>query len=161
MWGEMEAENFVKTSRELLPTGQGRPRGTNLRRAVSTTYYAMFHCLARSCADTLIGKSGRVRGTEAWARTYRALDHNAAKRRCQDTKGLGQFPESTRIFAKTFAQMQEQRHRADYAPDAIFRKSEVNQRINDVEDVINNFEREPRTIRRAFAAYILFKGRTG
>ena len=52
-------------------------------------------------------------------------------------------------------------HRADYAPDAIFEKLEVNQRINDVEDVINNFEKEPRMTRHAFAAYILFKGRAG
>ncbi len=155
----MEIENFIKTARELLPTRQGRPRGTNLRRAVSTAYYAMFHCLARSCADTLIGGSNAIRKTDAWILTYRALDHNAAKRRCQDTKSIGRFSESTRIFAKIFTQMQEQRHRADYAPDAIFGKSEVIQRINDVEDVISNFERESLTNRRAFAAYVLFKGR--
>ena len=155
----MEAENFVKTARELLPAKPGRPRGTNLRRAVSTAYYALFHCLARSCADTLIGKSGAVRETDAWTRAYRALDHNAAKRRCQDAQGTEPFSEKTRLFAKTFAQIQKQRHRADYAPDAVFRKSEVIQRINDVKDVIKGFEKESMAERRAFAAYVLFKSR--
>ena len=28
---------------------------------MSTTYYALFHCLAECCADTLIGKGGRSR----------------------------------------------------------------------------------------------------
>ena len=155
----MEAENFVKTARALLPARPGRPRGTDLRRAVSTAYYAMFHCLARSCADTLIGKSGTVRGTDAWTRTYRALDHNAAKRRCQDAKSIARFPKNTRLFAKTFVQIQEQRHRADYAPGAVFGKSEVAQRINDVEDVIKRFEKESMANRRAFSAYVLFKSR--
>ncbi len=155
----MEAENFVKTARALLPARPGRPRGTDLRRAVSTAYYALFHCLARSCADALIGGSSTVRKTDAWIRTYRALDHNAAKRRCQNAKGIEPFSEKTRLFAETFAQIQHQRHRADYAPDAVFRKSEATQRINDVEDVIKGFEKESMAKRRAFAAYVLFKSR--
>ena len=157
----MEAENFIKTARELLPTGQGRPRGTDLRRAVSTVYYAMFHSMARSCADTLIGGPNAGRGSDAWVLAYRTLNHRYAKARCLDKRDLEKFSLPIQEFADTFVQMQEQRHRADYAPDAIFGKSEVVQRINDVEDVINNFEKEPRTTRRAFAAYILFKGRTG
>ena len=155
----MKAENLVKTARALLPARPGRPRNTDLRRAVSTAYYAMFHCLARSCADTLIGKSGAVRGTDAWTRTYRALDHNTVKRRCRDAQGSERFSENTRLFAETFAQIQTQRHRADYAPGGVFRKSEVAQRIIEVEDAINIFEKESMAGRRAFAAYILFKSR--
>ncbi len=155
----MEAENLIKTARALLPAKPGRPRNTDLRRAVSTAYYALFHCLARSCADTLIGKSSTVRGTDGWTRTYRALDHNAAKRRCQDAIGIGRFSENTRLFAKTFVQIQEQRHRADYAPGAVFGKSEVAQRIIEAEDAIHALQKESMAKRRAFAAYILFKSR--
>ena len=155
----MEAENFVRTARALLPAKPGRPRNTDLRRAVSTAYYALFHCLARSCADTLIGKSGAVRETDGWTRTYRALDHNAARRRCQDAIGIGSFSENTRLFAKAFVQIQEQRHRADYAPGAVFRKSEVIQRIIEAEDAIHAFQKESMAKRRAFAAYVLFKPR--
>ena len=138
----MSPENFIKTARELIPTGQGRPRSTNLQRAVSTAYYAMFHCLSGSCANTLIGGSGAGRGTPAWILTYRALNHRSTKARCRDEQNLRQFSESTREFAETFARMQEHRHRADYAPDAGFRKSQAIQRINEAENAIRNFEEE-------------------
>ena len=157
----MNPENFIKTARELIPTGQGKPRSTNLRRAVSTAYYAMFHCLAGSCADTLIGGLHAGRGSDAWILTYRALNHRSTKVRCQDEQSLEQFPVSIRGFAKTFARMQEHRHRADYAPDAGFRKSEAIQRINEAENAIRNLEGESLAERRAFAAYILFRGREG
>ena len=180
----MEASSFIKTARELLPARQGRPRDANLRRAVSTAYYAMFHCLARSCADTLIGKSGPVRKTDAWARThhghggprygvaagavrttdawtrtYRALNHGEANRRCRNAKGIEPFPQSTRLFADTFVRMQKQREHADYAPDAVFIKTDVMQRITEAERAIKAFEKESAADRRAFAAYILFKSR--
>ncbi len=155
----MNPENFISTARELIPTGQGKPRNTNLRRAVSTAYYAMFHCLAHSCADTLIGGLHAGRGTDAWILTYRALNHGSTKAKCQDEQSLRQFSESIREFAKMFARMQEHRHRADYAPDAGLRKSEAIQRIDEAGNAIRNFEGESLAERRAFAAYILFKGR--
>ena len=105
----MNPESFIKTARELIPTGQGKPRGANLRRAVSTAYYAMFHCLAGSCADTLIGGLHAGRGTDAWILTYRALNHRSAKARCSDKENLKQFSAHIRVFAETFARMQEQR----------------------------------------------------
>ena len=155
----MNPESFIKTARELIPTGQGKPRSTNLRRAVSTAYYAMFHCLSGSCADTLMGGLHAGRGTDAWILTYRALNHRSAKARCSNKENLKQFSAHIRVFAETFARMQEHRHHADYAPDAGFRKSEAIQRINEAENAIRNFEKESLAERRAFAAYILFKGR--
>ncbi len=47
------------------------------RRAVSTAYYAVFHALARLCADELIGKNGR--SSRDYERVYRALDHGPLK----------------------------------------------------------------------------------
>ncbi len=155
----MSSENFIRTAQVLIPTGQGRPRSTDLQRAVSTSYYAMFHCLAGSCADTLMGGLHAGRGTDAWILTYRALNHRSAKARCSDKENLKQFSAHIRVFAETFARMQEQRHHADYAPNAGFRKSEAIQRITEVENAIRNFQEESPAERRAFAAYILFKGR--
>ena len=155
----MNPENLIKTARELTPARKGKPRSANLRRAVSTAYYAMFHCLAVSCADTLIGGLHAGRGSDAWILTYRALNHRSAKARCSDKESLKQFSAHIRVFAETFARMQEQRHRADYVPDAGFRKSEAIQRINEAENAIRNFEEESPAERRAFSAYVLFEGR--
>lgn len=155
----MEPKDFIAISEELIPKGQGAPNRSHLRRAVSAAYYALFHCLARTCADTLIGGSNAVRKTDAWILTYRALNHGSAKQRCRDEKSLQQFPSGIQAFAETFAQMQERRHRADYAPDKILRKSDVIRGIQEVKDAISIFEHASSTNRRAFAAYILFKGR--
>lgn len=155
----MNPENFISTARELIPTGQGKPRNTDLRRAVNTAYYAMFHCLAHSCADTLIGGLHAGRGTDAWILTYRALNHGSTKAKCRDEESLKQFSTYIREFAVMFARMQGYRHRADYAPDAGFRKSEAIQRITEAENAIRDFQEESPAERRAFAAYILFRGR--
>jgi len=35
-----------------------KPRQSDLERALSTAYYAMFHAMCRNCADCLIGTVG-------------------------------------------------------------------------------------------------------
>ena len=56
----MDPDHLLQVATDLAETNPGRPRRTDLCRAVSTTYYAMFHCLARSCADRLAGRAGTV-----------------------------------------------------------------------------------------------------
>ena len=52
----MTPTDFIATARDLAQANiRGRPRQTNLRRAVSTTYHALFHAIAGCCADTLVG----------------------------------------------------------------------------------------------------------
>ena len=55
----MNPNALIRIARYLASTGTGvnagRPNQADLRRAVSTTYYALFHALARCCANTLIG----------------------------------------------------------------------------------------------------------
>lgn len=56
----MKPLDFLETARDLTTSSTRRPRQTNLRRAVSTTYYALFHCLAKCCADMVVGGAGRA-----------------------------------------------------------------------------------------------------
>ena len=133
----------------------GRPREANLRRAVSTAYYAMFHCLAASCADALIGGQGANRRYAAWRQTYRALQHGTAKARCQRQRELQQYPSEIQVFAALFVSMQQERHWADYDPAASFSKNPVIQRIAQAEAIIADFLQAPLPDRRAFAAYVL------
>ena len=46
----MDADHLVQLAADLAEINPRRPRRTDLCRAVSTTYYAMFHCLAQTCA---------------------------------------------------------------------------------------------------------------
>ena len=41
------------------PWPTGRPRQSDLKRAISTAYYALFHALALMCADILATQAGR------------------------------------------------------------------------------------------------------
>ena len=77
----MNSRDLIETARGLTELSPRRPSQANLRRAVSTAYYALFHSLAATVADALMGK----RRSDAWHQTYRALEHGSARRACQNT----------------------------------------------------------------------------
>ena len=52
----MAPEHLIQTATDLAEINPRRPRRADLCRAVSTTYYAMFHCLSHAC-----GQLGRPR----------------------------------------------------------------------------------------------------
>lgn len=151
----MQPLDFTKAARDLVDSaGRGRPREVNLRRAVSTTYYALFHCLADCCANMLAGNAQDNRSRPAWRQTYRALQHTTARNRCRRNT-INRFPSAIRNFAKLFVSTQMKRHSADYDPDATFLKSDVIQDIDEAENAIMRFNEAPRNDRRAFAIYVL------
>ena len=72
--------DLLAAARQLAGTSGGPPPSqASLRRAVSTTYYALFHCMAENCADMLVGGPGSGRSRPAWHQAYRALEHGRAK----------------------------------------------------------------------------------
>ena len=157
----MTPANLIATSWELVGTNRrGRPRQSNLRRAVSTAYYAMFHCLAACCADTLVGGAGADRSEPAWRQAYRALEHGTARERCRRTPIVQRFPSDIRQFAYKFVDMQQKRHQADYDPEVDFSKDVVILDIGATNEIIRNFQRVPVKDRRAFAVYVLLSVRS-
>lgn len=143
----------------LVASKSGKPSQANLRRATSTIYYALFHCLARSVADLLVGGSNAVRSKSAWQQAYRALEHGSAKNACKDQRVLKKFPKDVEDFANQFVTMQAKRHKADYDPFGKFYKSAVLQDLADAEDVIKRYQAAAIKDRRAFAAFVVFKPR--
>ena len=142
-----------------MQSGQGKPSQVNLRRATSSAYYALFHRLARSCADLLVGGEGAAKSKHAWRQTYRALNHGVACDACKKKNVLALFPKGIEDFGHAFVAMQEKRHAADYDPQERFTKSEVLADIALVEQTISDFEAEDAKDRRAFCALALFKKR--
>ncbi|MYJ73588.1 MAG: hypothetical protein F4089_00220 [Gammaproteobacteria bacterium] len=87
------------------------------------------------------------------------MNHGTARNQCSRAD-VAAFPASTiGVFADAFANMQDERHQADYAPDGKPCKSQVVQLIGEAEDAILALERETLQTRRAFAAYVLFRSR--
>ena len=159
----MDTQHLVSIASHLaegqIGRRRGRPRQTDLCRAVSTAYYAMFHTLARCGADLLVGATRASRRDPAWEQTYRALEHRHARTQCRNSTALRRFPPEILDFAEHFVLMQRYRHYADYAPVANFRRSEIMLLVDRVADLINRFNRVPSQERRAFAVYVLFRAR--
>ncbi len=156
----MQPLDLLKTAWDLVKASNSRPRQANLLRATSTIYYAVFHTLARCSADVLIGGTGAERSGRAWNQVYRALEHSAAKKRCQNSDIISKFPAEIQDFANLFAAMQSKRHLADYDPATKLDKSTVVTDLLAAEKVIEDFLAAPIKDRRTFSAYVLFKTRT-
>jgi hypothetical protein len=150
--------DLLDTAKIILASNRSRPTMVSCRRAVSACYYALFHCLARECADLLIGSAGSDRSDRAWTQAYRSLDHAYAKSQCEKAGRAG-FPASIVNFAAIFQTLQIKRHDADYDPDARFVKSAVQSDIMLAEAAIRSFLAAPRKDRRAFCAWVILRNR--
>lgn len=128
-----------------------------LCRAVSSTYYALFHCLAAECADLIIGSQKKGRTERAWRQVYRSLEHGIAKNKCKQKDVMDLFPKEIIDFAVEFVRMQERRHSADYDPFFTVTKSEVHSDILSSQSAIEKFLSCERKHRKAFCAHVLMK----
>ena len=152
----MTPRDSMATARSLAEIDPRRPSQANLRRAVSTAYHAMFHCLAGTAADLLIGRNR----SEAWHRAYRALEHGSAKSACRNRQAMQRFPPEIQGVADTFVALQKARQGADYALDGgVYLKSDILGDVASAEYAITQFEQAGAQRRRDFAAHVLFRRR--
>ena len=147
--------DLIQTARRLTGSGAPQPTQADLRRAVSTAYYALSHCLAGTAADLLTGAS---RDPE-WHQVYRALEHGKARSACRQQGVMRTFPLEVHSFAKALVDLQDARHQADYSLEGQCSKQEVFVTIDVAENAIDRFEQADARHRRAFAVHVLFKRR--
>ncbi len=150
-------EGLIQTARRLARTSPRRPRQADLKRAVSTAYYAVFHAMARDAADLLVG-TGPDRPDKAWLQAYRALEHGFASSACKQVQNLG-FPDGIDTCARLFVDLQQRRHDADYNPLARVTRSEALEAADQADLAIKCLRAAPRKDRRAFAIQLLFRRR--
>ena len=159
----MDPDDLIEIGRHLAAESvagdRGRPRQAWLRRAVSAAYYALFHAMARSCADALVGSTRANRSQAAWRQAYRALEHSHARNQCKNKAVMEKFPEEIQSFGQTFIEMQEQRHAADYDPDPKLLRTDVKQLIDETAKAITEFDKTTPADRKAFAIYVLLRTR--
>lgn len=151
----MNPRELIKTARGMAVLGPQQPTQEDLRRAISTAYYALFHCLALSGADLLIG----AERNSAWHQVYRALEHGNTGRTCDNDQRMAEFPESIRKFAAAFVILQRERQEADYAFEKQYNRLRVLEEINRADEAISHYERAGVQDRRRFVALMLFRQR--
>lgn len=152
----MISNDLLDIARRLA---EGSPTQTDLRRAVSSVYYAVFHTICQSNADALVGDNPQDRDRSAWRQAYRALEHGYARQRCEQAKRSSRFSLSVQNLADSLITAQSRRHQADYDPDASFIQQEILETINQIDGIIDAFRALPVRERRAFAVYVLMRER--
>ncbi len=133
---------------------------TELRCAVSCAYYAMFHTLAVSNANTLAGASPAAQQHWAWRQAYRAADHRPTRNKLSRASLGSRFSGPAIDFGEQFAIAQQTRHTADYDPYREFSATAVTELIDNVEAAINAFNQTPDDLRRDLAIHILTASRS-
>ena len=64
----MRPSDLIASAGKLLGKGKkGPPKRSEIKRALSTVCYAMFHALCWNCADALVGSTGKLRSQSAWS----------------------------------------------------------------------------------------------
>lgn len=152
----MKPKDLIEQAKRLSKSATKKPRQADLRRAVSGSYYALFHSVAGTCADTLIGTTAAHRASQSWRRVFRSLDHSHAKAQCT-TKKTTLVPPGLESVADAFVALQEQRHLADYDPHAQFLLRDVQAHISQAENAIRLLDAATVGDRRTFAAWVIFK----
>ena len=134
-----------------------QPAPAAIRRAISTAYYAMFHALTANNVDVLISPAHNQLTADAWIRIYRGLNHNHARSQLQQNRT--NLSASAQIFADLFCDLQNERHNADYNPEATFTIQAATTWLDKAETTITEFLQTSRTERAAIAILTLIRSR--
>lgn len=127
------------------------------RRAVSTAYYAVFHALARLCADELLGSDSAARETEDYERVYRALEHKSMKAVFESKlKDIRAFRE----IGDRVVSLQSKRHDADYRPSSHHvHEAEIHEILETARSIVNLIDLLPARDRRTLAVRLIIRNR--
>lgn len=158
-------------ARRLARQDRTRPQQANLRRAVSTAYYALFRFLVdRSCRELIGVSSERKAYRDILAR---AFAHGEMSSVCKSFAS-GSLPQSIRNrlpatfriapelrrIAQTFVSTQEKRHLADYDPGETFARPDVVAVLDRVDEAIQLWASiQTSDEARFFLIYLLVWGR--
>lgn len=119
-------DDLLLQANQLATCDKGKPRQANLRRAVSTAYYSLFHLLvtdAAALAGSKLGNNAKLKLRRAYAHAdmkticvQYAAATTAANFKPAPIAALLTFPISAQLqnIADTFVSLQEERHEADY-----------------------------------------------
>ena len=160
----MKSTNLLRVAQAnaqgAVNTGAGRPLQEELKRAVSTAYYALFLHLCDSTANLMVGTLRPAPGRRAaWQRMYRVLQHDATRNKCQNRNEMQEFSAGIREFANRLVKAQNLRHNADYDPFSKYTRQQVLDIVAEAYRVISVFDATPRQERLHFIAYLLASDR--
>jgi len=158
-----------QAERLVVPPPAGPPRQVDIRRAISSAYYSLFHSTLIAAADTVVGQVHR--NTARYALVYRSIDHGALKSTC-DIARQAQLPSSHRLygpdggflpvikdFATSALALRGRRLMADYDPMPRFRTADALFAVETARTALRKWNQAPAEQRSAFVWLLLFRPR--
>ena len=138
--------DLLEQAQHLTRRERGRPKQASLRRGVSTAYYALFHLLIDEAAAQAIPAS--IAGMRSVAK--RSVNHSEVRKVCVWFAPGGNLPDlpvtiivpaDLCLVAKTFVNLLQQRHEADYDADVRFSRADVTLLVKNVEEAFAAWNR--------------------
>lgn len=158
-------DHYLDQAEHLIAWSGGRQ--ADLRRAISTAYYGVFHAVMRAAADTYVGRANQK--SPEYALAYRHIDHAGLKSVCEackrqpsaDASESGQLSPDLRAFAGAVVELQARRHAADYDPDLYLYVLDVRTVLATARDAVNRFRNLPsdQRLKLLFMLMVKPKGR--
>jgi uncharacterized protein (UPF0332 family) len=142
-------DDLIEQGNHLINRDERRPKQANLRRAVSSAYYAIFHEVNEKAVRHIT--SGQVANTPIGQRIRRTVSHKAMKdaaswfsnqptKAVQYMRGTGaQVNTDLAFVCDIIIELQGERHRADYDLATPVVKLEAKRLVADAERAIQRF----------------------
>jgi hypothetical protein len=165
----LNPEHLFDQADELAAREIGRPRQADIRRAVSTSYYGLFHAVMAAAADLVVGQSNRTQ--PRYGLVYRSIDHQRLRELCNDVRKQtlpekygryappGGFGADIKAFATAVVGLQEQRHTADYDPMVQMQRSDAILLTGTAREALSRFQNANADERTTFLTLLLFEPR--
>lgn len=141
---------LLDQARQLAIEEPKKPKQGNLRRAVSSAYYSLFHFLIHESTRSLIGSNrdrrplrnvlSRAFHHRTMASASKAFEMSSLPDGLSSTLGTVTIPVDVQEVAASFLELQEQRHKADYDLSSRFFRPEVLSLIARVDAVMKQSE---------------------
>ena len=145
-------DDLLNQAKDLIEKDcAGRPKQANLRRAVSSAYYALFHAVIDESISMVL--KGETTNAALQRRLQRTVSHKSIKDASmwvtgvQDQKGvpddiveLSSTPPDSHLIniCKTFTSLQKERYRADYNLAKHFSRQDANRLVHDATVAVND-----------------------
>jgi hypothetical protein len=166
----LNPEHLFEQADKLISTPPaGPPRQVDLRRAISSAYYGVFHATLTAAADEFVGVTKR--STTQYSLVYRSVDHRSLRELCSEIKKptlpakyapyepRNGFGPNIKAFAAAVVELQEKRHAADYDPLIRVKSLDALLAVSTARNALNRFQRASAGRRKAFLSLLLFPPR--
>jgi uncharacterized protein (UPF0332 family) len=157
--------DLLEQASTLAAIDRRRPKQASLRRAVSASYYALFHLLTSEASALYaaeFGLAARINRTHNHGdmkKTSAMIANDKLPRGVQPLGGGYTTPPDLKIVANAFVSLQQARHEADYDLTRTFRRQETLAFVQTANQAFEAWERVKKSddARLFLACFLLWK----